>query len=302
MKLLYLSLAFVVLVLSIIVTFPYYKRVSSPQVLSVSNTASALPILKENSIPPIISAQGVIAVDANSAVILYEKNSDQPLFPASTTKMMTALVALEHYPPDDIINVGLFKTTGQRMGLKMGEELTVKDLIAGLLIFSANDAAEVLASHFPDGREAFINEMNKTAKELGMLNTHFANPSGLDQEGHVSTARDLMRLAEVAMRREDFSTIVAIKDKTVQSRDGKFKHRLTNINQLLGKVEGVKGVKTGWTENARENLVTYIDRDGKRVFITLLGSQDRFGETTELINWIYQSYDWQKIEFTYSAP
>src|SRR5205085_9676867 len=135
-------------------------------------------------------------------------------------------------------------------------------LLYGLLVYSANDAAEVLAMEYPGGRDLFIQAMNLKAEELHLTQTHFNNPTGLDDEGHYSTARDMTFLGEVAMRDPFFSLVVGTKEKVVQSEDGKIVHRLKNINELLGVVDGVKGVKTGWTENARENLVTYVERDG----------------------------------------
>ena len=113
----------------------------------------------------------------------------------------------------------------------------------------------------------------------------------------MSTARDLVRLSSVAIKNETFAQIVATKEEVVKSQDGKISHKLVNLNKLVGEVEGVLGVKTGWTENARENLVTYVDRGGHKVMIALLGSQDRFGETKELIEWIFKNYEWKEISY-----
>jgi len=258
---------------------------------------SAMPVLKEGKTVPILTAQGVIAADMDSAVILYEKNPDLKLFPASTTKIMTALVVMELYNLNDVVTVNHEKVIGQNMKLYPGENISVYNLLQGLLIFSANDAAEALANHHPIGREGFVSAMNQKAQSLSLTNTHFVNPTGLDDVGHFSTARDLVRLSEVAMRNPVFAEIVGTKQKMVSNKENTYNHNLTNINELLGKVEGVEGIKTGWTENARENLVTYVNRDGKRIIIALLGSQDRFGETTKLLDWIYDSYVWQDIDY-----
>ena len=270
-----------------------------PQIIPViakSNASYApAPVLNENSGFPIVSAQGALAVDLESGIPLYEKNADSPLLPASTTKIITALVALDNYPLDMTIKVGKVSIDGQKMGLTFGEEIKVEDLLYGLLVYSANDAAEVLAINFPGGRSKFIEEMNKKAVELSLNHSRFYNPSGLDGMGHVSTARDLIRVSEVAMRNPEFAKIVGTKSIIGKSVDQRISHRLTNINELLGIVPGVLGVKTGWTENARENLVTYIERDGHKVFIAILGSSDRFGETKELIDWIFTNYTWQNV-------
>ncbi len=293
---LYFLMASFVFIASFGLSIQKPEVVVKPIVYQDRRDLSLLPVLKDANHVPIITAQGVVAIDLDSRVTLYEKNPDLALLPASTTKIMTALVAMDLYGDEDTFKVGRLKVVGQKMGLAWGEEIKVSDLIDGLLIFSANDAAEALAENYPGGREEFISEMNRKARELSLNNTHFSNPSGLDEDGQASTARDMVYLAEVAMKNSEFAMVVKTKEKTVKSVDGKFVHRLANINELLGNVPGVLGVKTGWTENARENLVTYIERDNRRVLIALLGSQDRFGETRELIDWIFRSYEWEVLQ------
>jgi len=235
----------------------------------------------------------------NSGVTLYEKDADKKLLPASTTKIVTALVAMDYYPLEKILTVGKVNVEGQKMNLIYGERISVNDLLYGLLIYSANDAAEVLAENYLGGRNGFVFAMNAKAKELHLTNSYFSNPSGLDGNGHYSTARDLVRVSWIAMENPLFAKIVATKQKTVRSENGNIVHKLTNINKLLDEKEGILGVKTGWTEEARENLVTYIDRDQKRILITLMASQDRFGETKELINWVFENYEWKKINYPF---
>jgi D-alanyl-D-alanine carboxypeptidase (penicillin-binding protein 5/6) len=253
------------------------------------------PVLSENTSFPIISARAALAVDLDSGVALYEKDPENSLLPASTTKIATALVAMDYYPEDAVLKVGKIQIEGQKMGLVEGEEITARDLLYGLLVFSANDAAEVLAENFPGGRELFIASMNLKVKDLQLENTNFTNPSGLDGEGQFTTAKDLVRLSTVAMKNPRFAEIVRQKEIEVKSTDGRIIHELVTTNELLGNVEGVLGVKTGWTEDARENLVTYIEKDGRRVMIALLASQDRFGETKELIGWIFGNYKWKEV-------
>ena len=257
-----------------------------------------LPVLTEHSPFPVISAEGALAVDLSSGVSLYEKNPDARLLPASTTKIVTALVALDAYPLDAVIKVGKIRVDGQKMGLTTGEEMRAEDLLYGLLVYSANDAAEALAAGYPGGREAFVAAMNQKAADLSLTSTSFYNPSGLDGNGHVTTARDLIRVSEVAMRSPEFAKIVGTKNIIVSDISGKTLHHLANINELLGKVPGVLGVKTGWTENARENLVTYLEREDRKIMIAVLGSQDRFGETKELIDWIFANYKWEEVKPT----
>lgn len=265
--------------------------------MNLKASLSPLPVLAKEATFPILSAQAVLAIDANSGVTLFEKNADNPVLPASTTKIVTALVTLDNYSLDEVITVGKVSVEGQKMGLIKGEQLTVHNLLYGLLVYSANDAAEVLAENFPGGRDAFISAMNEKAKELHLENTKFYNPTGLDGNGHVTTAKDLVRISRVAMQNSIFAEIVSTQEKVVKSEDGKIVHHLTNINELLGKVPGVMGIKTGWTENARENLVTYLERNNHKIYIAVLGSQDRFGETKELIDWIFTNYTWKEISF-----
>lgn len=265
--------------------------------LDLSHT-SKIPLLKDTDSFPILSAQSVYAFDIDSSVVLYQKNPDLKLYPASTTKMMTALVALDSFNLNDILNTGKFQTVGSNMGLEWDEDITARELLYGLLVQSANDAAEVIAQNYEGGREEFIKQMNEKAIALHALNTNFKNPSGLDDIEQETTARDLSRIAQFAMQNPEFAKIVSTKTRTARNIDGTIVHNLNNRNELLGDLEGVLGVKTGWTENARENLVSFIDRDNRRIIVSILGSQDRFGETEELVEWIYENFKWRDVGST----
>jgi D-alanyl-D-alanine carboxypeptidase len=310
MRLQYLALSFSLLVLATLLFLANSKKnFSAASVPSIELHAETpapsvvtLPILSEDSGFPIISAQSAYVRDLDSRQVLYEKDSDNPHLPASTAKMVTALVAMSYYPEDTVLTVGEFSVDGQKMGLQEGEEITVEDLLYGLLIYSANDAAEVLARNFPGGREFFITSMNSKVKDLGLEKTYFTNPAGLDGKGQVTTARELVQVAEYAMQNDRFAEIVGMKEKTVTSIDGGFLHELENTNELLGEVPGVLGVKTGWTASARENLVVYINRDGRRIMVALMGSQDRFGEAKELIGWIFENYQWLEVVIPAYSP
>lgn len=266
------------------------------KVLGESDDLADLPVLKPETDFPVLSAQSVLAIDGESGVSLYEKNPDEQLLPASTTKILTALVAMDYYVKDAVLTVGDINVTGQKMGLVPGEKITVDGLLYGLLVSSANDAAEVLAENYPGGRNAFIASMNAKANLVNLENSVFSNPTGLDGNGHQTTARDLARVTVYAMKDAYFSEIVGTKQVVVKSTDEKLVHNLKSTNELLENLDGVLGTKTGWTENARENLVTYLERDGRRIVISLLGSQDRFGETKDLVEWIFENYDWVKVK------
>lgn len=244
--------------------------------------------------PPELTAAGVVIVDVDSGVTLYKKNAEEKFQPASTTKIMTALVVLDHYPLDQVIAVTSTKPEGRNMGLIRGERLTVESLLSGLLVHSANDAAYVLAENYPGGIDAFVQAMNDKARDLHLTQTHFTNPTGLEDDNHYMSARDLALLSIVALQNPIFAKIVSIRAITVADVKYMYFHDLTNVNQLLGKIPGVAGLKTGWTENARECLVTLQVKEKGRLLTVLLRSADRFGETEKLLTWVGQNFDWEQ--------
>lgn len=249
---------------------------------------------------PNITARSVIVIDQASSVMLLGKNEKMALLPASTVKIMTALIALDAYQLTDVLTVKQINDLGQNIKLIEGERLTVQNLLYGLLVSSANDAALVLAQNYPGGTEAFVKQMNQKATQLNLLSTYFANPTGLDsdEEGKplrdysYTTALDLARLVAYALNNPDFAQIVATEKITITDVEGKIKHPLYNLNQLLGKVTGLKGVKTGWTQEAGECFVAYTQRNGQGIISVILDSEDRFGETTKLIDWVFTNYHW----------
>lgn len=239
-----------------------------------------------------VLSKSALAIDTESGLVLYEKNSQEPVMPASTSKVITALVALDAYGLDQRIIVPNISVEGSKINLKEGENISVEDLLYGLLVSSANDAAEVLAAYYPGGRNIFIAKMNSKAQNLGLRKSVFVNPTGLDEPGQTTTAQDLVKASFYAMQNPVFEKIVSTKNYNILGLDGNVSHRLYNINQLLGEVDGVKGVKTGKTEGAMENLITYVERGNSKIMIALLGSTDRFADTTKLIDWIYDNYTW----------
>lgn len=255
--------------------------------------ASVVIPVSSGTVAPDVSARNVFILDRKSGVVLYEKGADEQIYPASTTKMMTALVAYEKYSLETVITVDKSYPEGVNIGLQPGEKVKVADLIYAMLVQSANDSAEVLAAGLPGGRDEFIAQMNFKAAQLRLSNTHFLNPTGLDQDGHYSSAADLARLADALISHPLLAKIVATENAVISSADYSSYHTLSNVNRLLGQVSGVVGVKTGFTDLAGESLVTLISRDGHEVIISLLGSTDRFSDTRLLIDWIYSSFTWQ---------
>lgn len=266
----------------------------------ISPPVAAYPTRTKPGKVPGLTAKAAVAIDIDSGVIIYQENENQRLLPASTVKIMTALVALESFPVDQVITVSEIEPNGQKMKLLNGEKISVKNLLYGLLLASANDAAEILAKSFPGGEEAFMAAVNKKATQLYLTNSYFANPTGLDSDLHgnplprrsFTTAKELARLAAVAIKNEIFKEIVATAQIEVADTSGTINHSLTNINQLLGKIEGVEGIKTGWTEEAGECLVSFTQKEGRRIVTVVLGSRDRFADTTTLIDWLFGHYSW----------
>lgn len=242
--------------------------------------------------PPEIYSRAAIAIDVKSGAILYEKNSTARLSPASTTKIMTALVAKNFFKPGDVLKVTKEALVGgSTMGLSAGEEMSFRSLLYGMMLNSGNDAAFTIATNFTGGLSGFVAEMNREVDSLGLKDTHFQNPAGFDNPDHYTSAYDLALIARAASEDPQISRIVSTKDTTVMSWDKSHKHLLSNLNKLLGE-PGVMGIKTGTTDLAGESLVGLVERDGHKVITVVLNSPDRFGETKDLINWVYENYEW----------
>jgi len=183
---------------------------------------------------------------------------------------------------------------GQSIHLAAGDRLTVENLLFGLLVDSGNDAALVLAENYPGGYTQFIGRMNQKVRELDLESTHFTNVTGLYNPDHYTSAADLTLIAREAISDATIRKIVSTKNVTFTDVTGSKKFILESTNKLLG-IDGVKGLKTGWTPESGECLVTLVTRDGKSILIALLDSTDRFGESVKLINWVYDNFDWKQI-------
>lgn len=247
-----------------------------------SENVPALPVVSNHQ-QLLISAESYIVYDRDSHAVIFEKNKDLRFSPASTTKIMTALVALEYYKLQDVLSADNVHTVvGSKMGLEDGELMTVHDLLYGLMLPSGNDAAYVLAIHYPGGMKGFVARMNQKAQELKLYNTRFIDPAGLD-DGNFTTAFDLVRLALVALQNPTFKQVVETKNKVVFDTTYSHVHNLENLNELLQK-SGVFGVKTGYTEEAGEVLVTSFSQKGRTYIIAVLKSENRFADTERILN------------------
>ena len=271
----------------------YYFHLFAYNREAINKTTPALKI-KINPVPylklayyPEVSAEGIYLVDLPSFTPVFERNSHQRFLPASTTKIMTALVAYDLYKPEDIITVKQTVEEGHVMNLVSGEKITVENLLYGTLVHSANDAAFALANNY--GREKFMKKVNEKAKSLGMNNSNFKNPAGLDNQNQYTTPFDLTLAARELLKNPYLSKIVSTKEITISDVDFKYFHQLTNVNKLLGEIQGLGGLKTGYTENAGENLISFYKKNGHQFVIVILKSQDRFNDTRNIIKWVEEN-------------
>ncbi len=269
------------------------KPVEEPKVLAEA-IQKPIEIVEKNVPLPQLSSKSIFAMDLETKKVLLAVNEKEPSLPASTTKIATAIVAMAHYKPEEILTAGNVKEIdGHKMGLFFGEQITVENLLYGLLVFSGNDAAEVLAENYPGGKQNFVAVMNQIAKNQDLQNTNFTNPQGYDEYLHFSSSEDIVKLSLYALENPVFAKMVGTKNYKVTNIDGSVIHQVSSTNKLLGNMPGVLGVKTGWTENSGEDLVTLYEKDGHRVLMSVLGSQDRFGETKKILEWVFQNYEWK---------
>ena len=241
---------------------------------------------------PNISAQSVLIYDTTSKQMLYSKNPKEKLPMASLTKIMTAAVALENKKKNDEYIVSKDDLVGEdSMGLDVGERLSLSDLLYGMILHSGNDAAETLASNFPKGRDAFIKAMNNKVKALGLSDTNFTNPTGLEGDGkQYTTAYDLLVETQYALANFPlFNQVVSTFDYNIPYSPEHKAFYLENETNLLTSYPGVKGVKTGYTPEAGLCLVTYLDYNEHKIIAVILGSDDRRGEMIELLDYSLES-------------
>lgn len=250
-------------------------------------------VISSNTQPPLVSAVAAIAYDANFDKILYQKNIDAKLAPASTTKIMTAIISSEYFNSGDLLTVPPAAIVGgSTMGLTPGEQLTFRSLLYGMMLNSGNDAAFTIAYNYPGGIETFIQKMNERVALLGAKNTHFDNPAGFDSPTHYSSAYDLLLIGKEAVKNAKLGTVFSTKETSVTSVDKIHAHALKNLNKLLEE-DGVIGIKTGTTEMAGESLVGLVERNNQTIITVMLNSKDRFGETKSLLDWIFKNYTWR---------
>lgn len=248
--------------------------------------------------PPDMAGKAALVMDGATGKVVYQRNVHMRLAPASITKVMTAIVALEKGNLKDKVEIkAQHLVEGSSMGLIPGDLVSLEDLLWGLLLPSGNDAALAIAEHVGGGSvNSFVKMMNEKVQELGLRNTQFVNPHGLDEDGHFSSAYDLAMMSRYALSNPVFAKMVSTQEITIRASRT---FTLYNNNRLLGKsqwVPGVDGVKTGLTDNSGDSLVASATRNGHRVIVVVLGTHDRTGAAVTLIDYAFSQFIWVTLK------
>jgi len=246
------------------------------------------PTFQGTTQPPDVSALSAAVIEDSCGDVLFDKDSHRRLPPASITKIITAIVAVENSDPDEIINVNIdnfFPGDGTVMGLETGMRMSMRDLLYGLLLPSGNDGAVAIARRIAGDVPAFVGRMNSKVRELGLEDTHFTNPHGLDAAGHYSSAYDMAVLGRYAYKDPLIAQIVG----TQQYQPNWSGPELWSGNLLLWLYPGADGMKTGWTEKAGQTMVATAQRDGHRLFVAVMGSLDRYTDVMRLLDWGFET-------------
>ena len=246
--------------------------------------------------PPPVRARAALLADEATGQVLYQRRAGEPRAMASTTKVMTALLALERLSPNRTVVIGAEPPAigEESLRLRQGERLTVQQLLLGLLVKSANDAAVALADAVDGSEAAFVRRMNRRAAELHLTSTHYVTAYGLDRPGHRTSARDLAHLWEVAMRRADFRALVTTREARLPGSPARLRH-FVNTNLLLGSYTWVVGGKTGFTDDAGRCLVASAGRGGRRLVAVALGSPDAFTDVRALFEYGFTQFNWVRL-------
>ncbi len=247
--------------------------------------APAMPVLAAQQ--PSVSAKAAVLIDADTGRVLYQKNMEQQLPMASTTKIMTALITLEAEELDTlfVVDEAAIMVEGSSMGLQKGDQASLRTLACGMLLPSGNDAANAAAVRIAGSLEAFAELMNARAQAIGMKNTHFVTPSGLDDQAHYSTAYDMALLARVALEQPSFLDLCSRNIAKVEFGNPPYERWLKNHNRLLQSYEGAIGVKTGYTKKSGRCLVSAAERDGVRLIAVTLNAPNDWQDHTALFDY-----------------
>lgn len=242
--------------------------------------------------PPDVSAQTAILIETNSGEALYEKNAEEKAYPASVTKVMTALLAIENGDLDKMVKVSqkAVGVEGSSIYLEKGEKITLRDLIYGLMLRSGNDAAIAISEEIGGSTENFVMMMNKRAKEMGALNTNFMNPNGLHDPEHYTTAKDMAIISKAAMENSEFKQVAETKSWVTDRGEGKYNY-FYNKNKVVYQYDGGTGIKIGYTKAAGRTLVASSERDGMELICVVMNAPDWFQDTYKLMDYAYNQYE-----------
>lgn len=248
-------------------------------------------------IPPSIHAQAATLIDVTSGRVLYNYRGDEQLPIASLTKIMTAIVAIEHGKLEDIVTVGrnAYAKEGSSLYLQLGEEMSLENMLYGLMLRSGNDAATAIAEHVGGSEEGFVYLMNEKAKMLGLSHSHFQNPHGLDRNGHYSSANDLAKLTAYALKNPHFKEIVRTNSKRAPNPNDPWDYKWLNKNKMLRFYEGADGVKTGYTKIAKRCLVSSATRGGQQLVVVTLNDGDDWNDHRNLLDFGFEHYPLNNI-------
>ena len=240
-----------------------------------------------------ISAECACVIEAKTGKVLFEKNKNKQHAMASTTKIMTGIIALEETNPDDIITMTITasKTEGSSIYLEPGEKIYMRDLIFGLMLNSGNDAAVAIAEHISGTPAEFCKKMNEKAQELCLLNTNFKNPNGLYEEGHFTTAHDLAKLTQYAMKNKEFREIVSTKEKKITLVEPARELYFSNHNKLLWDYDGAIGVKTGYTTDTGRCLVSAAEKNGTTLYCVTLDAPGDWADHTKILDYCFSKLE-----------
>ncbi len=246
-----------------------------------------------------VSAESAVVLNADTGEILYSKNPYEKRGMASTTKIMTSLVALEYGNLTDTVKAKLSDVTveGTSIGLKEGDEVSLETLVAGMLLESGNDAANVTATMIGGSKEKFSQLMNKKAKELGMLSTNFKNPSGLTEEGHYSTAYDMALLASETIKNQKFRELCSTRSYKATYGTPQYQRTFYNHNKFLSIFDGALGIKTGFTKASGRCLVTAAERDGVTLVAVTLNARDDWNDHVKMMEYAFGILEIKTADF-----
>lgn len=269
---------------------------SSQAYLLPVSEPSYFPIYDSRTEKPVIDAKAGLVYDTRSGRFLFSKNPRVKLPIASLTKILSSIVVLENFDIKEtvVIPKEVLKVDDEKQSLYFGEEITVQNLLKLMLIESSNDAAYALAWYANSRDINFVDKMNEKAQLLNMNDSHFLDPAGLNDDAY-STSEDLIKLVKYTFKYDSIWNILTEKNIIVKSVDGKIEHKVESTDQLLGIIPDIFGGKTGNTDGASGCMILVVDIPGKndKIISVVLGSQDRFGDTKKLVDWVKSAYRWE---------